>query len=157
MISIGRDYQVYVNTYPTYNYTGTSTTYLSRRAQSDSQYPTALTQSYNRANIQLEISLVTDINNNNIVSIPNVYSLSQNYPNPFNPVTKINYELRITNYVSLKVYDALGKEVANLVSEIQSAGSHDVVFNGNNFASGVYFYRLESGDFKDIRRMVLIK
>jgi len=157
MISIGRDYQVYVNTYPTYNYTGTSTTYLSRRAQSDSQYPTALVQSFNRANIQLEISLVTDINNNNIVSIPNVYSLSQNYPNPFNPVTKINYELRITNYVSLKVYDALGKEVANLVSEIQSAGSHDVVFNGNNFASGVYFYRLESGDFKDIRRMVLIK
>jgi len=156
MISIGRDFQQYVNTYPRYSYTGSSPVYLSRRGQSDTQYPTSLTQSYNRANIQLEISLITGIESNT-VSIPAVYSLSQNFPNPFNPVTKINFSIPKQGYVNMKVYDVLGKEVMTLVNEIRPAGNYDVDFNGSNLASGVYFYRMETENFIDIKRMVLIK
>lgn len=94
------------------------------------------------------------ISNNSIV---NSYSISQNYPNPFNPITKINYELPITNNVSIKVYDVLGKQVKTLVNEKQNAGSYSVDFNGVNLPSGVYFYRLESGEFSDIKRMILVK
>ncbi len=89
--------------------------------------------------------------------IPEYFSLYQNYPNPFNPVTKINYELRVTNYVSLKVFDVLGNEVANLVKEKQNAGSYSVKFDGAGFSSGIYFYKLESGDFNDTKRMILLK
>ncbi|MBX7044784.1 MAG: T9SS type A sorting domain-containing protein [Ignavibacteria bacterium] len=92
-------------------------------------------------------------------SIPDEFSLSQNYPNPFNPSTKINYELKNTNYVSLKVFDLLGKEVASLVNEKQNAGSYAVDFNSAdyNLPSGIYFYTLTAGDFKETRKLVLIK
>jgi photosystem II stability/assembly factor-like uncharacterized protein len=91
--------------------------------------------------------------------VPDKFSLSQNYPNPFNPSTKINYELKNTNYVSLKVFDLLGKEVATLVNEKQSAGSYAVDFNSAEFnlPSGIYFYTLNAGEFKETRRMILIK
>ncbi|MBS1517088.1 MAG: S8 family serine peptidase [Bacteroidetes bacterium] len=155
MISIGRDFQQYVNTYPRYAYS-TSLSYLSRRAQSDTQYPTSLTQSFNRANIQIDISLITGIETNT-VSIPSIFSLSQNYPNPFNPSTKISFSIPKQGFVNMKVYDILGKEVMTLVNEIRQAGNYDVNFNGSSLASGVYFYRLESGNFVDIKRMVLVK
>jgi len=90
-------------------------------------------------------------------SIPTLYSLSQNFPNPFNPSTKINYDLPVSNIVSLKIYDMLGRQVLTLVNQRQEAGRYEVDFNASNLASGVYFYRFESGDFKDIKRMVLIK
>jgi Secretion system C-terminal sorting domain len=90
-------------------------------------------------------------------TIPEKFSLEQNYPNPFNPKTIINYELPITNYVSLKVYDVLGKEVAALVSQKQNAGSYEVEFNGENFSSGIYFYKLEAGNFIETKRMILLK
>ncbi|TRZ64446.1 T9SS C-terminal target domain-containing protein, partial [bacterium] len=90
-------------------------------------------------------------------SIPNKYSLAQNYPNPFNPVTKINYALPKQGFVTLKVFDILGREVKTLVNEMKSAGSYSVEFNGNELASGVYFYRLESNKFTDVKRMLLIK
>jgi len=85
------------------------------------------------------------------------FRLYQNYPNPFNPSTKINYELRITNYVSLKVFDVLGNEVALLVNEKKNAGKYEVEFNSANLSSGVYFYELKSGDFTDKKKMLLIK
>lgn len=156
MISICRDYQLYVDTYPRYAYTSTSANYRSRRGQSDTQFPTSLTQSYNRANIQLEISLMTGIETNT-VSIPQAFSLSQNYPNPFNPETKIRYSLPKQTFVNLKVYDLLGKEVMTLVNGEKPAGSYDVSFNGINLSSGVYFYKMETPDFTEIKRMVLIK
>jgi Subtilase family/Secretion system C-terminal sorting domain len=156
MVSIGRDFQQYVNTYPRYAYTSTSTNYQSRRGQSDTQYPVSLTQSYNRANIQFEISFLTNVNNN-LTSIPETFSLSQNYPNPFNPSTKINYELPKSNFVLLKIYNVLGKEVATLVNEKQNAGAYSVEFNGSNLSSGIYFYKIQSGEFSDVKRMVLIK
>lgn len=100
-------------------------------------------------------------NTSNIVqtsrNIPENFKLYQNYPNPFNPGTIINYELPNNNYVSLKVFDALGKEVATLVNEKQSAGSYSVDFNGEGFPSGVYFCKLSAGDYSVIKRMVLIK
>ncbi|MBK8983002.1 MAG: T9SS type A sorting domain-containing protein [Ignavibacteria bacterium] len=93
----------------------------------------------------------------NTISIPNVFALLQNYPNPFNPNTIINYELAITNFVKLIVYDVLGNEVAVLVNDKQSAGSYSVEFDGSGFASGVYFYKLEAGEFSETKRMVLLK
>ena len=85
------------------------------------------------------------------------YSLSQNYPNPFNPTTQINYSLPKSSFVSLKVYDVLGREVATLVNQTQNNGSYNISFNANNLASGVYFYKLEAGDFISIKKMLLVK
>jgi hypothetical protein len=90
-------------------------------------------------------------------TIPTVYSLSQNYPNPFNPVTKINFAIPKQGLVTLKIYDVLGREVRTLVSEVKTPGNYAVDFNGAELSSGVYFYRLQSADFTDIKRMMLIK
>jgi hypothetical protein len=89
--------------------------------------------------------------------IPKEYSLSQNYPNPFNPVTNIKYQLPKDGFVTLKIYDITGREIANLVKEYKQAGYYTVSFNGSNFASGVYFYRIQVGDFMQVKKMVLIK
>ena len=95
---------------------------------------------------------------NTAAEIPDKYSLSQNYPNPFNPETIINYELGIRNFVSLKVYNALGLEVETLVYENKPAGSYQIEFDGSNYPSGVYLYRLEiDGNIIDTKRMVLLK
>ncbi|MBS1514569.1 MAG: T9SS type A sorting domain-containing protein [Bacteroidetes bacterium] len=91
--------------------------------------------------------------------VPDKFSLSQNYPNPFNPSTVIRYQLLVAGNVSLKVFDLLGKEVATLVNEKQNAGSYDVDFNSTeyNLPSGIYFYTLNAGDFKETKKMVLVK
>ena len=103
-------------------------------------------------------TLLTPVNQTGY-SIPEKFSLSQNYPNPFNPTTIINYQLPITNYVSLKVYNVLGNEIATLVSEKQNAGSYNYQFSTVNYQlpSGIYFYKLEAGDFVETKRMVLLK
>ena len=85
------------------------------------------------------------------------YHLSQNYPNPFNPGTAISYELSTASYVSLKVFDALGREVANLVSGNKPAGIHTVNFDASGLSSGLYMYRMEAGNFMQTRKMMLIK
>lgn len=100
-------------------------------------------------------TVVSVLNNSNIIDNYNL--LYQNYPNPFNPKSTINYELGITNFVKLKVYDALGNEVAILVNEKKNAGSYSIEFDGNDFASGVYFYKLEAGEFVETKRMILLK
>jgi tetratricopeptide (TPR) repeat protein len=97
------------------------------------------------------------LDNLKINTIPDEYSLSQNYPNPFNPITKINYELPKDGLVKLVIYDILGREIKTLVNELKQAGRYTVEFNGNGFASGVYFYRIQSGNFVQVKRMVLIK
>ena len=89
--------------------------------------------------------------------IPNAYSLEQNYPNPFNPVTSIKFSIPTGGFVELKVYDLLGKEVATLVSDPYEAGTYSVTFEAGKLASGVYFYSLESGNFKQTKRMLLVK
>jgi subtilisin-like proprotein convertase family protein len=89
--------------------------------------------------------------------IPEGYVLAQNYPNPFNPVTNIKFSLPESGQVSLKVYDMAGKQVAELVNGFKSAGSYIVDFNASHLSSGIYFYRLETGDFKEVRKMALVK
>lgn len=101
---------------------------------------------------------VTSVNNN---SVPLAFTLSQNYPNPFNPSTRIQYSLEKSAFVSLKIYNVIGVEVATLVNDNQEAGNYTVQFGINketkNLSSGVYFYRLEAGSFTSTRKLVLIK
>ncbi len=91
------------------------------------------------------------------VTIPDVFSLEQNYPNPFNPSTKINFNLAVDSKVSLKVFDVLGEEVAILINSNLVAGSHNVDFSATNINSGVYFYKLQAGEFVETKKMVLMK
>ena len=85
------------------------------------------------------------------------FELFQNYPNPFNPATKINYFLKQSGFVRLKVYDLLGKEIAVLVNEEKTQGSYSVKFNGSNLPSGVYFYTLQVNNFMQSRKMILLR
>lgn len=89
--------------------------------------------------------------------IPDKFELLQNYPNPFNPSTYIEYRLPKQSYVILKVYDVLGREVATLVDEVQSAGTYRVRFENSQISSGVYFYVLRAGEFVDVKKMMLLK
>jgi len=90
-------------------------------------------------------------------AVPEKFSLSQNYPNPFNPETKINYQITESGNVNLSVYDVLGNEVVTLVNEKQNPGTYSVNFDGSNFSSGVYFYKLITGDFSETKSMILMK
>jgi hypothetical protein len=92
--------------------------------------------------------------NNNI---PKEFKLSQNYPNPFNPVTNIKYDLPKNEFVAIKIYDLLGREIKTLINEFKNAGSYIVSFNGSEFASGIYFYRIQAGNFVQVKKMALIK
>ena len=87
----------------------------------------------------------------------NEYTLSQNYPNPFNPSTQIQFSVKNTGLVSLKIFDVLGREVATLVNKELSTGNYTVNFNAAGLASGIYFYRLESGSFIKTNKMMLLK
>lgn len=90
--------------------------------------------------------------------MPLIFTLFQNYPNPFNPSTKISYDLPHSSLVTLKIYNVLGEEVAKLVNnEFKPAGSYSVTFDGSNFGSGIYFYSIEAGQYKETKKMVLIK
>ncbi|MFA6542534.1 MAG: T9SS type A sorting domain-containing protein, partial [Bacteroidota bacterium] len=85
------------------------------------------------------------------------FSLSQNYPNPFNPATMIKYRLPMNNFVTLKVFDIVGREVATLVNENLTAGVHEVQFNASNLSSGLYFYTLQAGKYSAAKKMILMK
>jgi len=98
-----------------------------------------------------------DLNNNVEIGSPLAPGLSQNYPNPSNPKTKIDYQIPQDAKVVLKVYDVTGREVAALVNEFKSAGYYTTEFDGTNLASGVYFYKLEAGNFSKVMKMVLLK
>lgn len=85
------------------------------------------------------------------------FSLSQNYPNPFNPVTKIAFTIPKNEFVTLKVFDVLGKEVAVLINESKPAGAYEAYFDASKLSSGVYFYKLETSSFSDVKRMIVTK
>jgi hypothetical protein len=97
----------------------------------------------------------TGIINNN--TIPFAYKLNQNYPNPFNPTTRINYAIPKEGLVTLKIYDITGREITTLVNEVKSPGNYAVDFNAINLSSGVYFYKLISGSFSDVKKLILVK
>jgi len=100
----------------------------------------------------------TDVNPNNDKSgVPSNYRLLQNYPNPFNPSTNIKYDLPKEGLVTLRVYDILGKEVKTLVNEFERAGTYKITFNASDLPSGIYFYRLSSKNFNQVKKFILLK
>jgi hypothetical protein len=103
--------------------------------------------------------IINDVNNV-INSVPEKFSLEQNYPNPFNPVTNIKYNLPNEGFVKIVIYDLLGREIQTLVNEIKKSGKYNVEFNGTQYPSGVYLYRIQvegEKSFTAVKRMVLIK
>ncbi len=100
---------------------------------------------------------VRNVANESGLEIPDVFRLSQNYPNPFNPVTRITYDLPTPEHLQLDVFDMTGRHVATLVEGRQTEGTHTVLFDARNLASGVYLYRIQAGAFSGSRRMLLLK
>lgn len=98
---------------------------------------------------------ITDVNDKMIP--PTTFFLAQNYPNPFNPSTVINFQITFSSFVTLKVYDVLGREVATLVNERLGPGSYESTFNAGGLASGVYFYRLQAGTFVNVRKLLVLR
>jgi hypothetical protein len=88
---------------------------------------------------------------------PDTYGLDQNFPNPFNPSTTIRYQIPTSGFISLKIYNVLGKEVTTLVNESKPAGEYRIEFNANNLQSGLYLYQLKAGNYSEVRKMLLIK
>ncbi len=116
-----------------------------------------IVQNSKSSNYKLVIGTDEFVENIQSDLIPEEFSLVQNFPNPFNPETIINYSITKNSFVSLKVFDVLGNEVSKLVDEIKSAGHHDVKFRGEQLSSGIYFYRLETSEFVQTKKMILLK
>ena len=89
--------------------------------------------------------------------VPDEYSLSQNYPNPFNPSTTIKYSVPQSSFVKIKVYNTIGQEIAELVNQELQIGNYEVTFDARNLPSGIYFYRIEAGNFVETKKMILLK
>ncbi len=106
-------------------------------------------------NLSFDTSISSIENTNN--SLPQKFSLYQNYPNPFNPSTTIEFSLPNSEYVELIVYNILGKEVTTLVSNKLNTGNHTYQFDGRNLASGVYYYQLVAGEFREVKKMILLR
>ena len=136
---IGEDYKVVTLSFPLY--------YM-RYGQSKALMEYLLINKFNE---------VASIEQHKEQKLPEKFVLHQNYPNPFNPTTIINYELPITNEVELSIYNLLGQKVVTLVSKKQIAGHHQVEWDASGFASGVYYYRIEAGEFVDVKKMVLLR
>lgn len=98
-----------------------------------------------------------ELSNEVSIGVPDKFYLSQNYPNPFNPVTNLGFGISESGFVTLKVYDVLGNEVAVLVDENKAPGYYNIQFDGKNLSSGIYYYRLESSGFVQTKRMMLLK
>jgi flagellar hook assembly protein FlgD len=94
---------------------------------------------------------------NNVTGIPTEFSLAQNYPNPFNPTTNISFAIPTESFVSIKIYDILGKEVSKIVNETKQAGYYNFNFDATSLSSGMYFYKIEAGNFVQTKRMLLMK
>jgi len=90
-------------------------------------------------------------------TLPNAYKLYQNYPNPFNPTTNIKYQISNNSFVSLNIYDALGRNIETLVNDKQSHGTYEVSWDASKYPSGIYFYKLTAGEFSEVRKMILVK
>ncbi len=89
--------------------------------------------------------------------VPICYSLSQNYPNPFNPSTKIRYSIADPGFVELKVFNAIGEEMVTLLNEYKNAGNYELDFDADELQSGIYFYRIASGNFISVKEFAVLK
>ena len=104
-----------------------------------------------------EDGILLDVENVYEQNIPEEYKLVQNYPNPFNPTTTIRFTILVPGFTSLKVYDILGRELETLVNEDLSSGNYEIIFDASSLSSGVYFYKLTSGEFTESKKMILVK
>ncbi len=142
----------------TYNHTPTSVNFPYALAldKQNNVIAAGSTTTNSRDYLTIKISQLTGliVNNN---EIPKSFELHQNYPNPFNPKTNINFSTPKNSFVTLKVYDLTGKEIAILVNEDLNAGVYSFDFNAADLASGVYFYKLTAGDYSDVKKMTLLK
>jgi hypothetical protein len=109
------------------------------------------------ANATFGVMGATSVREDPAAGLPETYALSQNYPNPFNPLTNIQYSIPKSGFVTLKIYNLLGQEVATLVEGNQTAGTYVATFDASRVSSGVYFYRLSSGRFVEVKKMLLLK
>ena len=105
----------------------------------------------------VKVMIATDISDELDNLLPTAYALAQNYPNPFNPSTSIDYSLPRAGYISLKVFNVIGQEVATLYQGFQAAGNHQVEFQASSKPSGIYFYRLTHHDGSETKKMLLVK
>jgi len=105
--------------------------------------------------LQVVLEIIPSVANNG--ELPFEYALHQNWPNPFNPSTELAYSLRDAGFTQLRVFDVIGREIVSLVEKHQPAGNYRISFDGSNIPAGIYFYRLESGSFKSVHKMVLVK
>lgn len=137
---------------------GSGNEYVDNKVEQNQTY-TYRTKAYKgsvESDYSNEASLViTDVENQE--EIPTEYSISQNYPNPFNPATKIKFALPEPGLTKIIVYDFLGREIQTLINKELEAGYHEVNINATNLSSGVYFYRIQSGDFIQTKKMILMK
>jgi hypothetical protein len=99
------------------------------------------------------ITSITPVNN----EVPNSFQLFQNYPNPFNPITRFGFRIADFGFVNLVIYDIFGKETEVLVNKRLTPGNYELIWDGSNYPSGVYFYRLTAGDYFETKKMILIK
>jgi Secretion system C-terminal sorting domain len=104
----------------------------------------------------VSVESVTSVENDNS-TIPTVYSLKQNFPNPFNPSTQIKFSIINNEHVTLKIYNSIGQEVSQLVNQVLPAGNYTVRWNAENLSSGVYFYTINTNNFKSAKKMILLK
>ena len=105
----------------------------------------------------IDYLVIVSIDFSDNINNSSTFTLGQNYPNPFNPVTHIKYTIPENSYISLKVFDLLGQEVATIFEGIKQTGSHSAIFNGSDFAGGVYLYRLNMDNFNDTKKFILLK
>ncbi len=116
-----------------------------------------ISQGSNIFKLTVNYTVLTDINITSNASVPVKFDLKQNYPNPFNPTTNIGFDMPTSGNVNLKIYDAVGKEIYTLVDGFKNAGSYTVNFNASSMNSGVYFYKLETGNVSTTKKMLLVK
>ncbi len=136
---------------------GSTTIRVTLNAESipEGTYTGQLNISTNGGNITIPIDFLVDVEK--LSDLPAEYFLNQNYPNPFNPTTTIEFSIGRTSMVKLKVYDIIGKEVLTLINENKRPGSYKFDFNADGLSSGVYIYRLETNEFIDSKKLIILK
>jgi len=107
--------------------------------------------------IMVEVTSVLGLKDVFAIQIPDKYILYQNYPNPFNPVTKIKFALPKPEIVKIEIYNIIGQKIETLINIPMPAGYYEVEFNGQNLSSGIYLYRIEAGEWIDVKKMLLVK
>jgi hypothetical protein len=126
--------------------------------RADPNYASSRNPSHENLLLTASIAVPTAVNEATTrTNVPQQYGLAQNYPNPFNPSTTIKFQMPSKGFVTLKIYDMIGREVTTLVDGFQEAGTHDVKFDASNLPSGVYFYRITTGTYVATKKLVLIK